>query len=97
MTIDQRENYGRKVVAYLPTIEWTGKGQPVVRVIDEKSGQFVYTLRIKGKKFRPPVFAPGLYTINVGHPGTPQMVRHQGVKATKDNRETLRVGPVDQR
>ena len=38
----------------------------VVQVINEKTGEIVYTLRIKGTKFRPKVFTEDSYTINVG-------------------------------
>jgi len=43
---------------------------PVVQVIDQSNGEIVYTLRIKGTRFRPRVFARGLYTLKVGEPGT---------------------------
>jgi alkaline phosphatase D len=38
----------------------------VVQVIDESSGEIVYTLRIKGAEFRPKVFSSGTYTVRVG-------------------------------
>ena len=66
IVIDQEDNYGRKAVAYLPTIRVTGQSNPVVQVIDESSGEIVYTLRINGRKFRPKVFKPGKYTVKVG-------------------------------
>ena len=66
ITIDQADNYARKAVAYLPTLNVKGQTDPVVQVIDQADGQIVYTLRIKGTTFRPKVFAPGTYTIKVG-------------------------------
>ena len=44
----------------------TGQADPVVSVINEKSGEVVYTLRIKGTSYRPKVFSKGAYTIRVG-------------------------------
>ncbi len=44
----------------------TGQADPVVSVINEKSGEVVYTLRIKGTSYRPKVFSKGTYTIRVG-------------------------------
>jgi hypothetical protein len=41
---------------------------PVVQVVDERSGEIVYTLRIKGREFRPKVFHQGAYTLRVGEP-----------------------------
>jgi hypothetical protein len=66
VTVDQLENFGKKAVAFLPTIKVSGMTMPVVQVIDESSGQVVYTLRIKGDEFRPKVFAEGTYTVIVG-------------------------------
>jgi hypothetical protein len=66
ITIDQEENYGRQTVAYLPTLEITGREDPVVQVIEEPGGEIVYTLRINGTSYRPKVFSHGHYTIKVG-------------------------------
>ena len=65
-TISQLDNYGRKAVAYLPTLKISGMDDPVVQVIDESGGEIVYTLRIKGNEFRPKVFSKGTYTVRVG-------------------------------
>ncbi len=65
-TIRQTDNYGRKAAAYLPTLKISGMEDPVVQVIDESDGQIVYTLRIKGREFRPKVFRKGKYTVKVG-------------------------------
>jgi hypothetical protein len=65
-TIRQEDNYGRKAVSYLPTLKITGQTDPVVQVVDESTGEIVYTLRIKGQSFRPKVFKKGAYTVKVG-------------------------------
>ena len=65
-TIRQLDNYGRKAAAYLPTLKISGMDDPVVQVIDESDGQIVYSLRIKGREFRPKVFRKGTYTVKVG-------------------------------
>jgi hypothetical protein len=66
VTIHQEENYGKKAVAYLPTLEISGQKDPVVQVIEEASGEILYTIRIQGASWRPKVFKPGLYTVKVG-------------------------------
>ncbi len=66
VTIKQEDNLGAKAFAYLPTLKITGQADPVVQVIEESTGEIVYTLRIKGKSHRPRVFAKGVYTIKVG-------------------------------
>jgi alkaline phosphatase D len=40
----------------------------VVQIVDEANGEIVYTLRIAGQSWRPPVFAPGKYTVKVSDP-----------------------------
>lgn len=65
ITINQTDNYGRKAVAHLPTLKFTGAKNPVVKVIDEATGSWVYTLRINGDTFQPKVFKNGSYTVEV--------------------------------
>ena len=65
-TINQTDNYGRKALAYLPTLKFKGLENPVVQIIDEANGEIVYTLRIKGNTFKPKVFKKGSYTIKTG-------------------------------
>lgn len=64
-TIDQLDNYGRKAVAWLPEIK-SETDNPVVQIIDESNNEVVYTLRIKGRTFRPKVFKEGSYTVRIG-------------------------------
>ena len=68
VTIRQMDNYGREAAAWLPQIRVRGMEDPVVQVIDEASGEIVYTLRIAGTTFSPKVFAAGSYTLHVGDP-----------------------------
>lgn len=65
-TISQEDNYARQAIGYLPTINVKGAENPVVQVIDDANGAVVYTLRINGRKFRPKIFAAGIYTVKVG-------------------------------
>jgi hypothetical protein len=68
ITIQQTDNYGRKAVAYLPTLQFKRTRNALVQVVEEATGEIVYTLRINGQTFRPKVFAPGRYTLHVGEP-----------------------------
>jgi hypothetical protein len=91
-TIDQQGNYGRKAVAYLPTLKVSGMSDPVVQVIDESNGEIVYTLRIKGKSFRPKVFREGKYTVNVGELGTDKAKTLKGIESLPpEEKETVKV------
>ena len=60
------DNDGRQARAWLPKLHFSGVENPVVQVIEEKSGAVVYTVRVKGNQFQPPVFAPGRYTVKLG-------------------------------
>jgi hypothetical protein len=91
-TIKQEDNYARKAVAYLPTIEIKGMTNPVVQVIDESNDEIVYTLRINGTSYRPKVFKKGEYTIKVGHQGTDRMKTLTGVRSlAPDKTEEIEV------
>ena len=68
-TISQLDNDGRRPVGYLPTLRIRGPEDPVVQVIDEADGEIVYTLRIRGREFRPKVFRQGTFTVKVGEQG----------------------------
>lgn len=67
-TIDQTDNYGKKIVGYLPEIQCGDVKDPVVQVIDDKSNEVLYTLRIQGSKFKPWVFDSGVYRVRVFDP-----------------------------
>ena len=69
-TIRQMDNYAREPIAHLPPLEFPAKDEPVVQVVHEPSQEIVYTIRISGPSFTPPVFQPGTYTVRMGEPGT---------------------------
>jgi len=93
VTINQLDNYGRKAVAWLPVIEATGMENPVVQVIDEVHDEIVYTLRIRGNRFRPKVFRMADYTIVVGEsPNRLKTFEHVAATAEEDDR-VLEVSP----
>ncbi|WP_369048964.1 alkaline phosphatase D family protein [Tenacibaculum sp. UWU-22] len=87
VTVKQEDNYGRKAVAYLPTIIDTKKQQPLVKVFDDND-ELVYAIRMKEDTFRPKVFAKGKYEIRV--------VSNEGEtkfrsKAKRNNKKEVRV------
>lgn len=66
ITIDYRDNDGRKPFGYLPELVFKGHDRPVVQVIKESSKDVLYTVRATSDRFKPPVYAAGKYTIKVG-------------------------------
>ena len=65
ITIDQTDNYARNAVAHLPTLKISGAKNPVVKVINETNGEWIYALRINGDTFQPKVFKKGTYTVEI--------------------------------
>ena len=78
VTVRQEENYGRRPLGHLPEVWAPDWEDPVVAVEDESSGELVYALRIRGRRFRPPVFEPGRYTVTVRGPDGEE-VRFEGL------------------
>jgi hypothetical protein len=78
----QSDNYGKKAVAYLPTLNISGLRDPVIQIIDEQTEKILYTIRVNSRIFHPKVFKKGLYTIKVGEPGTDMIKILSHIQAT---------------
>jgi hypothetical protein len=71
VTVDLMDNYGRQAVEWLPTFMTNGlEYPPVVQVIDDITGNPVYTVRASSHTFDAKVFKNGFYSIYLGEPGT---------------------------
>jgi hypothetical protein len=66
ITVDMQANDGRKVAGYLPELVFEGAADPVVQVIEDSTGDLLYTVRVSGSRFQPRVYALGTHTVNVG-------------------------------
>jgi hypothetical protein len=91
LTIDVVETSARSATARLPTLRISGVTNPVVQIVDEASGEVVYTLRIPGQSWRPHVFAPGKYTVRVSDPDAGRERVVKGVVAGTGALDTLDV------
>ncbi len=87
ITINQSDNYGRRPMACLPTIQAEGCENPVVQVLDEYLHEVTYTLRIRGTQWRPRVFRQAAYTIRVGEGDSIKVFEH--VQATPEPDERV--------
>jgi alkaline phosphatase D len=82
LTVLMEDNYGRQPRLWLPPIQTYGLMRPpVVQVIDEETGEIVYTLRIRESSYQPKVFKYGTYTVSIGEPDTKKMEKLTGVQA----------------
>jgi len=64
-TVNMEDNYVSEPRIFLPRLVFEGVENPVVQVIDMESGEVVYTVRIKGKSWRPKVEKEGQYTVKI--------------------------------
>lgn len=91
ITIAMSDNDGRKPAAWLPELVFDGVTSPVVQVIEEATGNIVYTIRVTGGHFQPHVFAPGRYTVKLGRdrPNAPMLEGLAAMTKTAAGRRTV--------
>lgn len=65
ISFKMEENDGREIIGNLPLIRFDVEN-PVVQVIEDSSGDILYTRRIQGRSFSAPVYAKGTYTVKAG-------------------------------
>ena len=66
--INQMDNAFQTAEYELPTIHVHGLLDPVVKVLDAKTGEIVYTIRINGSDITPVAPGPGVYDVMIGEP-----------------------------
>jgi hypothetical protein len=80
---NQEENDGRKPLAFLPTYKVRGIVHPVIKIIDESTGEMVHMIRFRGIQYQPKVFRKGTYTVVIGDPDQQQWKKFEGVQPTE--------------
>jgi hypothetical protein len=81
ITLKMADNDGRKPVAWLPELVFDGGPDAVVQVIDDTTGEILYTTRTAGPRWQPPVYSQGTFTVKVGR-ARPEAVVLKQVSAT---------------
>jgi hypothetical protein len=71
-------------VAYFPELNFKGIEKPLVQIIEESTGEALYTTRVRGRSYRPKVFTKGKYTIRVGE-DLPILKSVKGVRSVAAN------------
>lgn len=66
ITVAMDENDGRKPAGWLPEVIFQGPPNPVVQVVEESSGEVMYTVRVPGDRFRARVYSLGRHSIRAG-------------------------------
>jgi alkaline phosphatase D len=83
------DNYARKAAGWLPPVRISGlERPPVIQIINEITGEIIYTLRIKSYEYQARVFESGTYTIVLGEPGTASMKSIPGLNS-QESREQV--------
>ena len=91
ITINQDDNYNRKVIGYLPEVVVSRMNNPVVQIIDQLSSEIIYTKRIVGNSFKPPIFKKGIYSIRVGEFGTKKEKILENINPLEENVSQIEV------
>jgi hypothetical protein len=99
ITVEMAGNDGRKPAGWLPELVFEGVTDPVVQVIEEKTGDILYTARIRGSSFQPRVYAPGKYTIKAGrdNPGEKTLTGLLARDRVAAGRQTIKLRPLKPR
>jgi phosphodiesterase/alkaline phosphatase D-like protein len=87
VTFDQIDNYGGGGEFHLPAVRVRGMDKPVIQVVDEGTGDVVYTIRSPGSEFHPRVLQPGTYTLRVGEPGEGRVETFEDLVAASEEPE----------
>jgi hypothetical protein len=66
LTVAMDASDGRKVTGWLPELIFEGAATAVVQVIEEATGDILYTVRSQGDRFQPRVYGPGKHTVKIG-------------------------------
>jgi hypothetical protein len=91
ITFAMEENDGRTPTGWLPELNFKGARNPVVQVVEDATGEILYTVRVAGDRFRPKVYRNGAYTVRVGH-DRPDGPEFRGLRSRPDaDRTTLDV------
>ncbi len=57
---------GRTVAGWLPELLFENNVNPVVQIIEDATGEILYTVRAQGGRFHPRVYSMGKHTIKIG-------------------------------
>lgn len=94
ITISQQDNYAKAAVGTLPELDLSACQQPIVQVLDEHSGELIYSLRVREKRFRPRVFAKTKHMVRVWEDHANKEQVFSGLTLDLEEDTQLRVSPA---
>ncbi|MFV0444673.1 MAG: hypothetical protein ACK5Q5_13970 [Planctomycetaceae bacterium] len=87
ITVEMSANDGRNPTGWLPELIAPEGVHPVVQVVEDATGEPLYTVRVHDTRFRPAVFTQGSHTMKVG-PGRATHVVYQGAALQTESAAT---------
>jgi hypothetical protein len=66
ITVRNDDNDGRRAVAWLPELVILDADRAVVQVIEDRTGEILYTTRVSGDRVQPTVYSAGSFTVKAG-------------------------------
>lgn len=90
ITVAMKDNDGRRPVGWLPEVMVEDESSAVFQVIEDSTGEVLYTVRSQGNSFSAPVYAAGTYTLKAGRDRPDRIVLNKVMPATKQGTATVR-------
>ena len=75
----------------MPELRFIDANSPVVKVIRERDGEVLYSVRVQGDRFRPAIYEPGKYTIKIGQDRPNKAVMTGVMSGTMTDERTKKV------
>lgn len=93
MTVSMDENDGRKIMGWLPELQFAGVVNPVVQVIEQPSGETLYTVRVRGTSFQPRVYSRTSHIVKIGRdrPDTITLTDLEPKTKSEAGKQTIRI------
>lgn len=91
LTVSQKDNYARKAVGYLNTLNLEGVENPLVSVYNESTGELEYALPVNTSSFQPKVFSADKHRVEVRDQNKGLMKAYAGLTMVSSHPEIIEV------
>ncbi|TXE04802.1 alkaline phosphatase D family protein [Algoriphagus aquimarinus] len=95
LTVSQKDNYARKAVGYLNTLNLEGVQNPLVSVYNESTGELEYAIPVNTKSFQPKVFSADKHRVEVRDQNKGLMKTYAGLVIEKDQKGVIQVNMAE--
>ncbi|REG88675.1 alkaline phosphatase D family protein [Algoriphagus antarcticus] len=91
LTVTQKDNYARKAVGYLNTLNLEGVENPLVSVYNEATGALEYAMPVNTPTFQPKVFSTEKHRVEVRDQNRGMVKTYAGLAIEKDQKGMIQV------